>query len=260
MSAPNVFSEYAQYYDLLYRDKDYVGEADYVHRLIQRCLPGARTVLELGSGTGRHAAMLAKQSYAVHGIERSEEMLCHARALAETKRHIPGWPVPTFTHGDIRTTRVGRTFDAAISLFHVISYQVANDDLLAAFRTARAHMSKEGVFLFDAWYGPAVLTDRPSVRVKRMEDEHVTVTRLAEPVLHADANTVDVNYHVFIRNKMSGAVIETRETHTMRYLFCPEIEMLASQTGFIVVRAEEWMTGRSPGCTTWGVCFVAQAV
>lgn len=51
-----IFNTYAAYYDLLYRDKDYVGEAAYVHDLIQHHAPGAQEVLELGSGTGGHAA------------------------------------------------------------------------------------------------------------------------------------------------------------------------------------------------------------
>jgi SAM-dependent methyltransferase len=256
-----VFSEYARYYDLLYKDKDYAGEADYVHGLIQRFHPGARSILELGSGTGKHAALLADRGYVVHGVERSEEMLARARTLAEAKkRQTSDWPAPTFSQGDIRTAQVDGTFDAAISLFHVISYQTTNDDLQAAFSTAREHLKEGGVFLFDVWYGPAVLTDRPAVRVKRMADETIEVTRLAEPALHINDNRVDVRYHVFIRNRKTGAVVETRETHPMRYLFRPEVELLATQTGFCIAGAEEWMTGHPPGPTTWGVCFVAIAV
>ena len=55
-----VFDAYAAYYDLLYKDKDYAGETEYVHRLIQRFNPGAKSILELGSGTGKHARLLAE--------------------------------------------------------------------------------------------------------------------------------------------------------------------------------------------------------
>jgi len=46
------FALYARYYDLLYADKDYAGEAAYVAGLIRQRLPGATRILELGSGTG----------------------------------------------------------------------------------------------------------------------------------------------------------------------------------------------------------------
>lgn len=88
---------------------------------------------------------------------------------------------------------VSRQFDAVI---HFISYQTTNDDVSAAFQTARKHLNPGGIFTFDVCYGPAVLMDRPAVRIKRMMDDEIEVTRLAEPVLHPNENLVDVNYHV----------------------------------------------------------------
>jgi len=260
MSDAPVFSEYARYYDLLYKDKDYAGEADYVHRLIQRWNPSAKTVLELGSGTGKHASLLADKGYVVHGVERSAEMLAGAERLVKQRGTRADGVIPTFSQGDIRTAKVDRTFDAAISLFHVLSYLISNDDLLAALKTARAHLNARGIFLFDIWYGPAVMTDRPAVRVKRMADDQIEVTRLAEPVMHPNENVVDVNYHVFIRSKATGLVTETRETHHMRYLFKPEIELLAAMSGFALEQSEEWLTGNPIGCGTWGACFILRAI
>ncbi|WP_341999478.1 hypothetical protein [Chlorogloeopsis sp. ULAP02] len=65
----SVFGNYARYYDLLYRDKDYVGEALFIRRLIQNHAPEAQDILELGCGTGNHAVLLAKEGYKVHGVE-----------------------------------------------------------------------------------------------------------------------------------------------------------------------------------------------
>lgn len=260
MTEHAVFADYARYYDLLYREKDYSAEADYVDRLIRRFHPGARTILELGSGTGKHAALLVDKGYAVHGIERSAEMIAAAGALARENRRLrPDCAVPTFSQGDIRTARLAQTFDAAMSLFHVVSYQVTNDDLLGALKTARHHLVPDGVFVFDVWYGPAVLTDRPAVRVKRMAGNGLEVTRIAEPGMRFDENCVEVKYHVLARDVATGQVTETDETHLMRYLFSPEIALLASATGFSVEHAEEWLTGRRLGSDTWGACFVLRA-
>jgi methylase of polypeptide subunit release factors len=65
----SVFGAYARYYDLLYRDKDYAAEAQYVHRLIQSHALGARSILELGCGTGAHAVLLAGEGYRIHGVD-----------------------------------------------------------------------------------------------------------------------------------------------------------------------------------------------
>jgi SAM-dependent methyltransferase len=252
----SVFADYARYYNLLYRDKDYAEEAEYVAGLIRKFHPSARSILELGSGTGIHASLLAEKGFTVHGIERSPEMHARSQALAENR--AAGHDRLTFTKGDIREVRLNKHFDAVIALFHVISYQTTNDDVTAAFETARQHLNPGGVFIFDVWYGPAVLTERPEVRIKRMADDQIEITRLAEPVLHPNENRVDVRYHVFVRDLQSGMVKELRETHVMRYFFMPELKLFAMQSGFKNIHAEEWQSGKSPGIDTWGACIVLQ--
>ncbi len=249
-----IFTDYARYYDLLYRDKDYAAEAEYVAGLIRKFNPATRSILELGSGTGIHASLLAEKGFMVHGIERSPEMLVRSQTLTENKNVGDGRL--TFTTGDIREVRLNRRFDAVIALFHVISYQTTNKDVTAAFETARQHLNPGGVFIFDIWYGPAVLTKHPAVRIKRMADNQTEITRLAEPVLYPNENRVDVNYHVFVRDLESGVVNELRETHVMRYFFKPEIDRIAAQAEFQCSHAEEWLTGKAIGFDTWGVCFI----
>lgn len=252
----SVFGPYARYYDLLYRDKDYRGEASYVERLIRRHHPEAGSILELGCGTGKHAQLLCRGGYDVCGIDRSEEMLKQASERAAADPDVSGRL--EFHQYDIREFELGRQFDVIISLFHVISYLPTNKDLLNVFKTAASHLAKGGIMIFDCWYGPAVLTDRPSVRALRLEDDEIEVTRIAEPAMHPTTNLVDVDYEILMRDKASGAVERIRETHRMRYLFHPEIEMVLGQVGLTLVAAEEWLTGRDPGFDTWGVCFVAR--
>jgi SAM-dependent methyltransferase len=252
-----VFSDYARYYDLLYRDKDYAAEAEYVAGLIRKFHPSARSILELGSGTGIHASLLAEKGFTLHGIERSPEMLARSQALTENMG--AGHGRLTFSPGDIREIRLKKRFDAVIALFHVISYQTTNEDVTATFETARHHLNPGGVFIFDVWYGPAVLTERPEVRIKRMADDQTEITRLAEPVLHPNENRVDVHYQVFVRGLATQSVAELKETHTMRYFFKPEIDRIADQRGFQCQHAEEWLSGKAIGCDTWGVCFVLKA-
>jgi len=255
-----VFADYARYYDLLYRDKDYAAEAEYVTSLIRKFHPSARSILELGSGTGIHASLLAEKGYEVTGIDLSLDMVNIARSNVEATLQPSTLNLqPIFLEGDIRDIRLKKRFDAVIALFHVISYQTTNEDVTAAFETARQHLNSGGIFIFDVWYGPAVLTVRPSVRIKRVADDQTEVTRLAEPVLYPNENQVDVHYHVFVRDLATQAVVELKETHAMRYFFKLEIERIADKAGFQCLHVEEWLTGRAIGCDTWGVCFVLQA-
>lgn len=252
-----VFAGYSRYYDLLYRDKDYATEAEFVNTLLQRHTTGAREILELGCGTGAHAESLARLGLSVHGIDVSETML----ACAYERKHRLSAEIASrlvFSSGDLREVRLEGMFDAVIALFHVMSYQTKNSDIAAALATASRHLKPGGIFIFDFWYGPAVLNERPEVRIKRLADESSRITRIAEPVLHPVQNRVDVHYTVMIRDQLSGAVEELQEVHQMRYLFHPELTLLCGDAGLEEVDSGEWLTGRAPDLDTWGVYLVVR--
>jgi len=240
------FEAYAAYYDLLYRDKDYALEAKYVHSLLTRYGIGPGTLLELGSGTGKHAEQMARLGYQVHGIDSSAPMVERARSTAAANPEAN----LKFEVADVRNVRLATQFDSVISLFHVASYQSTNQDLGAMFSTASAHLKPGGAFVFDFWYGPGVLTDRPSVRVKRLEDREVKITRIAEPTIHPNENLVDVRYTVFVSRKATAEPFEFQETHRMRYLFLPELELLLRSSGMAILNARCWLSGEL-GLTSW---------
>lgn len=246
-----VFGDYSRYYNLLYQDKDYAGEADFIENLIRGYAPNAKTILDLGCGTGRHAKLLSEKGYMVHGIDMSEEMLSEAERLS-TKNNL------TFSLGDVRSARLNKKFDVVTSLFHVMSYQVTNKDLTNALITAFEHLDENGIFIFDCWYGPAVLTDRPTVRIKRLNDAEVEIIRIAEPEVHTSENVVDVNYQILIRRRLNGKTTILKETHKMRYLFIPEVKAILDQVNFKMLTCEEWMSQREPGFNSWNVFFVVK--
>lgn len=251
------FASYSRYYDLLYRDKDYSAEARYVHHLLERHVPAARDLLELGCGTGAHAAELAGLGYDVTGVDMSEGMLAAAEVRKDALPAAHAKRV-SFVSGDARDVRLGRRFGAVISLFHVMSYQTTNGDLAAAFTTAREHLEPGGIFLFDCWYGPGVLTSRPSVTVKHLSDNGTDVTRVAEPKMHPDQNVVDVNYTVTVADRATGNNETLRETHRMRYLFSPEVSMMLAAARLTLLESREWMSDRAPGFNSWAACFIAR--
>ncbi len=250
-----VFEAYAAYYDLLYADKDYAAEAEYVASLIRKTDPSKKRILELGCGTGGHAACLAAMGYTVHGVDMSAQMLSRAEMR---KAVLPNDVAArlSFVRGDVRTIRTGESYDAVISLFHVMSYQTGNDDLMNAFQTAFDHLSPGGLFLFDFWYGPAVLSVKPEVRIKRLEDERISVIRIAEPVLRVNDSTVDVDYSLFISDMGGGRIESVTESHKLRYLFLTELELLLAGR-FNSPKVFEWLTENPPGIETWSAFLCA---
>jgi len=253
-----VFDQYSNYYNLLYQDKNYSAEQNFIQTLIRQYGDNVSHILELGSGTGKHAQLFAQQGYTIHGVELSPSMLDKAlRLRSDQPKEIQNRL--SFSQGNLCTVTLDKTFDTVLSLFHVMSYQTHNADINAAFQTARWHLKPGGLFIFDVWYGPAVLSQRPCVRVKRLENDSLHITRIAEPVLDINANLVNVNYTILIKDKTSNQVEELRESHPMRYFFKPELELLFDYHDFNPLACGEWLTDQPPSQDSWGVYWVLQS-
>ena len=246
---------YSKYYDLLYQDKDYQTEVNYVTSLIQQCSLEAHSILDLGCGTGKHAELFCEQGFKVHGVDLSADMLNIAEKRRDGKENQL-----SFSHTNIQNLKLNKKFDVVTSLFHVMSYQNSNQELTQAFRVAKEHLVDDGIFIFDFWYGPAVLTDLPTTRIKRLEDAQIQVTRLAEPVLYAQKNIVDVHYNIFIKDKETQNFVEKRELHSMRYLFDTELELICNDVGFEILNKYEWMSQNTPNFNSWNVVWVLKRI
>lgn len=234
--------DYASYYDLFYADKDYAVEATFVGDVIRRHKPDASSVIEFGCGSARHAVEFARAGFSITGLDRSTAMI--ERGQSRIAGLDPSLRLKIkLMHGDATLAKPSERFDAVVSLFHVVSYQTTNDGLTALFRSARTALVPNGLFVFDFWYGPAVLTDRPQVRVRRVATSDVRVTRISEPAHHINRNIVDVKFTVIAVDQRTDRAEQHTEIHSMRYLFLPEIELLAAQSGFEVIEAGEWLKG-----------------
>jgi SAM-dependent methyltransferase len=257
MKNVNFSKSYAHYFNLLYQDKNYAKDVDFIVQLLRTFAPRAKSILDLGCGTGAHAYLLAEQGFEVYGVDSSADMIHQAN-----QRRVEGLPDLSnrlaFAQGDLRSPQLNQSYDAVISIFHVMSYQTTNDDLQAAFASAKKHLNPGGIFVFDFWYGPAVLSDHPIPRLKRLEDDQIEVLRLAEPKHYPNENLVDVCYQMFIKDKQQKTLEEFTESHPMRYFFKPEIELMLSISQMQLLDCREWISQREPGFETWSVYCVAK--
>jgi SAM-dependent methyltransferase len=250
-----VFDEYSQYYDMLYRDKDYAGEAKYVHSLITEFKPEAKTIFEMGCGTGMHAACFADLGYTVTGIDRSTEMLRKAEERRRSTNSVVASRL-SFCEGDVRSYVSDKRNEVAISLFHVMSYMQTATELEQALATANHHLLPGGIFIFDCWHGPAVLADRPISRRKEFENEQVHIERTSIPQMDEKLQRVDVHFDIVIGQKSSGVKKMLQEDHRMRYLFTEEIAELAKKNGLELIHSEEWLSRKPLSEKTWNACYV----
>ena len=251
----NIFQDYANYYDTIYQDKDYKAECDFLELIFSKYFSNpVGTILDLGCGTGGHSLILAERGYKVTGADLSREMLeISTRKAKERKINTK------FIEGDIRKIELDQKFDAVISMFAVMSYQITNKDLISAFKTASRHLEKSGLFIFDVWFGPAVLTQKPSDRLKVIgKNNNERIIRFATPVLDILNHTVDVKYKI-IKFSKDKVLDEVDEVHKVRFLFPQEIKLISNMTGFEILELCPFMElGKIPTGKDWNVTGIVR--
>jgi len=247
--------EYASSYDLLYQDKDYAKEVKFLEGVFAKYALSPSTVLDLGCGTGGHALELAKRGYRITGVDRSKEML----DIAIEKAQSSGLDI-RFVTGDIAELELRERFDAVISMFAVMSYQATDEALRGVCETARAHLCNRGVFIFDCWHAPAVLSEKPAARVKEVPlDDKEKMIRFTEPILDIQNHTVDVRFRL-CRTVEGSLTDRTRESHIMRFLFREELELFLEKAGFDSIEFHPFMEpDRELSDSDWNMVVVARA-
>jgi SAM-dependent methyltransferase len=259
--ATSVFGlQYADQYDLLYHDKDYEAECDLLEEVFQRYAQGSvETVLDLGCGTGNHAIPLSRRGYQIVGVDRSADMLSHAREKIKANFLTQTPEIPIFIEGDVRSVDVGQQFDAVLMMFAVLGYQLTNQDVSAALGTVQKHLKPGGLFVCDVWYGPAVLAIRPSERVKVIPTEEGKLIRVASGILNIYQHLCEVRYQL---RWLSGnqVVSEAEESHQMRYFFPQELSLFLNQAqmDLVNIRAFEGLD-IAPSENTWNVLVIGKS-
>lgn len=252
----NIFQKYADYYDILYKDKDYKKECDFLEKIFRKySKKSVRSIFDLGCGTGGHSLILAKRGYEMTGLDLSSQMIKTAKNKS-FKEKIKA----DFFAGDIRKINLKKEFDAAISMFAVISYLTADKDLLSAFRTAASHLKKKGIFVFDFWFGPAVLNEKPQPKFKIIKKGNKKTIRFSSPVLDPLKHTVNLEFEIIelLKDKVKSNI---REIHKIRFFFPAEIKNCLKKSGFRMIKICPFGNlNKKPSTTDWNVMVVAQKI
>lgn len=251
-----VFKQYAKFYDMFYKRKDYAVECDFLETVFKRyAKKPISSILDVGCGTGTHACMLAKRGYKVTGVDFSEPML----ACARMKACNDGLEID-FQQSDVKTLNILKKFDACVSMFAVMGYQITNDDFENTLKSIRTHLDIGGVFVFDVWFGPAVLTTKPSERTMEITEGEEKILKIAVPVMDIIKHVVQVNYTVI--HIIGDKVIENvSESHFMRFFFPQELNYFLKKTGFHIDNITPFMAiEKELTVNDWNISVIARAV
>ena len=175
--------------------------------------PGG-AALELGIGTGRVALPLAERGVRVHGIDLSEAMVAKLREKPGAERIVT-------TIGDFATTRVEGTFSLVYLVFNTIGNLTTQDDQVACFENAAAHLDPGGCFVIEVGV-PNLQRLPPGERFRPfdMSPDHIGLDE------YDVANQGLVSHHLWPED---GAW--RRSSIPFRYVWPAELDLMARLAG-----------------------------
>ena len=179
-------------------------------------------VLEFAVGTGRVALPLAARGVRVHGIELSP-------AMAQQLRAKPGAEAVPVSIGDMTTTRVPGTFTLVYLVANTIMNVTTQDEQLAVFANAAAHLVPGGCFVVEVIVPQLRSVPRGERgRVFTLEPDHVGIETFDDLV-----GQVAWSHHWI---EVDGRVV--RHSAPYRYVWPSELDLMARVAGLRV--RERW--------------------
>jgi SAM-dependent methyltransferase len=221
-----LYSDLAWLWPVISPAEDYIPEVEqFVRRIQQHSGRPVHTLLDLGCGGG-HNDRWFKLHYQVAGVDLSPGMLDLARQLN---------PECTYLAGDMRTLRIGQTFDAVV-IADSISYMLSEADLRQAFMTAFEHLNPGGVFLTYAEENREQFVQNATSTTTHAHGnlEVTLIENLYDP--NPSDTTIEVTYVYLIRQ--AGELRVELDRHTLGLFSLRTWEILLRETGFNLHREE----------------------
>ena len=215
-----LYTDLAHLWPLMSPPEDYADEgACLLGELRKRLGPGRARILELGTGGG-HLLHHIAGGFEATAVDLSDAMLAHSQRLnPEVAHHI----------GDMRTVRLGETFDAVL-IHDAIDYMTTEDDLRAAFATARAHLRTGGLLIvIPDDYSETFTPPRVWHQTQRVAGDELTFVEYSWDPDPNDTETETV-YVFFIQE--NGELRVEVDRHTTGLFSIGTWERLLSEAGF----------------------------
>lgn len=223
----------APYYDLIYSPiVDYEREADLLEGVFaQYAGRPVRRILDMGSGTGNHALILASHGYDVVGVDRNEAFVAAAKEKARKRKDGP-----RFVVGDMRELEVEGRFDALISMFGAFGHLPREKAAVALLRFHEL-LEPGGVLAFEWWNEPGA-RDGYQDWLDR-EEEGIRLIRLSKSSVDAKDHTLLIAFKYLV---LRGDHLEEafNEEGTMALYRATEMEDLISQAGLTPAAMLDW--------------------
>ena len=237
----------ANLYDV-FIEVDYQAWSTFVTELIQKQLPKAKTVLELGCGTGNLTTWLA-QKYQVIGVDHSPTMLARAREKTKNLGVL-------FLEQDMCQLILPEKVDVCVSTCDSLNYLLEPEELVQTFEKVHHYLNNNGLFIFDL--------NTPYKYETMLADRAFSYTDDKAAVIwdntFDEESQINEYFLTIFEKSLDGHYTRQEESHYQLAYNLDFIKQSLAFTGFELINLYDDYTNNQPTETTQRVVFVARRV
>lgn len=220
-----MYQEFAVIYDEVMSEIPYDRWFEKLHACMGEYGKEAGHVCELGCGTGEMSRRFSAVGYEVTGIDLSVDMLARAMEKREEGQKL------IYVNQDMSHFSLHKPADVVLCICDSMNYVLDHGELLDLFRSVRANLADNGIFVFDLkteYCFRTILGDR----VRFEDDERYSV--IWENVYDQEEKLNQYLLTMFFHQETSGLYERYDECHTQRAYSLGEINGLLRQSGLEV--------------------------
>ena len=204
------YKEFAKYYDKFYQNKNYRKETEFLKNFIN----ANDKILDVGCGTGIHAALLTDNGFEVDGLDLNKEMLEIAKTRLKTNLY---WQ-------NILEIDISKKYNMIISMFAIFNHLKDTDELMRGLMNLKQLLHDGGKIIIDL--------HNPQSSGSKI-DTYDNMTRVMK-----------WNYDRSLKIEKSDIIFEIdgikyTDTHTFRIFTIDEMKECCERVGLKVVNVYE---------------------
>lgn len=215
------YNELAKYYDLIFSQKNYQKEVNFILEIIHKRNVPHKSILDVGCGTGKHLGMLQGFFEDLQGIDLSEKILAVAR-----KNH----PRINFCQGNMANFNINKKFDVITCLYSVFNYNLTSNDAVKTVNNFKKHLNKKGMLVL-ALYTPHNTEKRLTMHAGK--NEEVEVVKFNQYKYIPQTKMTEDTFVVLSKDKNGKVDFMIEPDHKYRIFQIEEIREIFAKAGLV---------------------------
>ncbi len=235
------YGDLALVYDALMYDMPYSDWADFIFKNLK----DAKTIVELGCGTGNMTKILSKK-YDVTALDISEEMLESAR-----QKLMKNGISARLIQGDMCSFSLHKKADGAVCVCDGFNYLITPEKVKQAFLSVYNNLKAGGRFIFDISSKYKLLSMDNQLYSEDCDD----ATYIWRNKAKGDLLNMDITFFV---PEGEESYFRFDEQHVQRMHTLEEITSMLQETGFKLISIKDNYTENDIQEDTLRITFVAE--